>query len=184
MQLADITTNFRAKIVIDTVSNYIVKNSKILDIGCGNGIISKIFQDHFQINLIGCDRYEYLSRKIRFKAMRYENKLDFSNNEFDISMFLDVLHHIPYPVQEDLLIESLRVSNMVLIFELNPTLLGKFLDWTLNKIHYWNMPIPFTYRNRQEWEELFEQHKLKYQSISVITPRLYPFSHTLYVITK
>lgn len=61
-------------------------------------------------------------------------------------MFNDVLHHTSFTNQESLLIDALSKGGTVLIFEVQPTLAGKFADFLINKIHSPEMDIPFTFR--------------------------------------
>lgn len=184
MAIADITTKIRGNLIIDSYRQWLKPKSKVLDVGCGNGIISEVLYKHFNLDLTGCDILGYLTRPIKFVQMKSENELPFRNKQFDIVMFNDVLHHIYRDDQEKLIKEAVRVSKHVLIFELKPTIIGTVSDWAINKIHNWNMRIPFTYRSIDQWCQLFKKLKLTYEIKRVDAPRWYPFSHVGFRISN
>ncbi len=184
MFLADITSKYRGKLIISAYAKEFKKNNKVLDVGCGNGVITDQLRKHFNFTVIGCDIINYLIRDIEFKKMKKDSKLPFNNKGFDISMFNDVLHHMPKNVQRKMLSEALRVSKKVLIFEVQPTIPGTVFDFILNKIHNFSMNIPFTFRKTQDWIKVFEDLKCNHKVISVDRPIFYPFSHIAFVLTK
>lgn len=184
MALADFTSKIRGNLIIATYNAWLRPQSKVLDIGCGNGVVSEHIAQTLNLRLTGCDTLKYLTRPIAFSQMTVENKLSFSKMAFDTTMFNDVLHHIHREDQEKLIKEAMRVSKQVLIFELKPTLLGAIADWTINKIHNWNMRIPFTYRTVNQWCELFKKLKLKCEIKYVTAPWWYPFSHVAFRLSK
>jgi len=186
MKLANITSVFRGKLIAGTytgwVNNYRIR---ILDIGCGTGVVGHELMKTFSFRkLVGCDIENYLLVDIPFTKLRSLNKLPFKNKEFDVAMFNDVLHHTSFNNQKALINESLRVATNTLLFELKPTWLGKRLDLLINKIHNPRMNIPFTYRKPEEWEKLFKNMDLKYELKTVKSPFWYPFSHIAYKISS
>lgn len=184
MFLANITSKYRGNLITDAYKNNLKKNSKVIDVGCGNGVITTQLKNHFKFRVTGCDIMDYLIVKIPFKKMEKNNKIPFKNKAFDISMFNDVLHHMPKDTQIKMLKEALRVSRKILIFEVQPTLPGKVFDFILNKIHNFNMDIPFTFRKTKDWIKVFEDLKCTYKVIDVDRPTFYPFSHVAFVLTK
>lgn len=182
--LANITSKYRAKFIISAYEGWIKENSKVIDIGCGNGVVSNELKKRLKIQLVGCDTLDYLTKKIPFKLMKEENSLPFKNQEFDTAMFNDVLHHIPYAIQEQLIMDALRVTKQVLIFEVQPTIIGKAADYLINKIHNPAMNIPFTFRSISQWGKTFTKHKFKYETQLVKTPLFYPFSHVAFRLRK
>ncbi|MCJ7805537.1 class I SAM-dependent methyltransferase [Patescibacteria group bacterium] len=184
MAVADITTPIRAKLIVGSYKGWMKKGSKVLDVGCGTGIVADELAHKLKIKVVGCDIDQYLVRKIPFKKIASGSHLPFKSREFDAVMLNDVLHHTEYSIQEKLLSESLRVANKVLIFELRPTTIGKVLDFIINKIHNPKMPIPFTYRSDKEWEKLFRKNHLKFKKKKVVSPFYYPFSHISYRVKR
>lgn len=184
MSIADLTTPIRAQLILDSYRGWIKSNQKVLDIGCGTGIVSDELRNLFKIKITGCDRDKYLRRDIDFKNMLSDYLLPFKTMEFDVAMFNDVLHHTTHENQIKLINESLRVAKKSLIFELKPTLTGNILDFVLNKIHNFRMDIPYTYRNETEWENLFNKNNIRYKKRLVVSPLLYPFSHVAYMLYR
>ena len=103
MKLAHITSKRRGELIAKTYSNNLIKGSKVLDVGCGTGIVSKEISDILSVKVTGCDIDKYLLTNLSFKKMHSGNKLPFAKRIFDAAMFNDVLHHIDYEIQEELL---------------------------------------------------------------------------------
>lgn len=182
MKIADITSPIRARLIANTYKQWIKTNDKVLDVGCGNGVVSVLLKKYLGVRVTGCDRDEYLIRDINYKGMANDSKLPFKNKEFDVAIFNDVLHHTTYNNQVKLIIEALRVAKKVAIFELKPTIIGKVLDFALNKMHNPKMNIPFTYRESEAWEGLFKRKGINYKKQNVSSPTFYPFSHVAYLL--
>jgi len=184
LRIANITSTFRSRLIVDTYKFWLKPNQKILDVGCGTGVAAAELSNRLKLNIVGCDIDKYLIVKIPFRKMSREDKLPFRNKSFEVVMFNDVLHHTSYKNQSKLLKEALRVSKSVLLFELVPTTIGRIVDFVINKIHHFKMEIPFTYRRVEGWKKLFKNLGLKYQVVIVQRPFWYPFSHVAFVLTK
>ncbi len=178
--LADFTSKYRGQLIIATYRKWLKSGDQVLDIGCGNGVVSKIIADTLSIKLIGCDILEYPKTYIQVKLMSNPEKLSFPSHTFSSAMFNDVLHHMPYQTQVKLIREALRVAKQILIFEVKPNPLSALSDWLINKIHHPQMNIPFTFRSQQDWEKLFKNLGANYQSTQIKTPLWYPFSHVAF----
>ena len=176
MNITKITSSYRCKLIIQAYKKYLKKDCRVLDVGSGNGIITKLLMDRFSIKVIGSDVKNYLIYDIPFIEINGK-ELPFSNNEFDVVMLNDVLHHIPYHDQEKLISESARVAKRVLIFEAKPTILGKITDIILNKYHYGDLNVPLSFRNIENWQKLFKKLYLKSKVTELKKPFWYPFSH-------
>lgn len=79
-----------------------VKKGKILDIGCGGGLITECLPFYYpKANIYGCDvsttaiKYakEYGVGKVSYKVM--QKRLPYPSNYFDAAVCLDVMEHIP-----------------------------------------------------------------------------------------
>lgn len=183
-RLVEFTTGIRSQLVIDAYSGWLKKSDKVLDVGCGDGILSEILQTTFSLTLTACDVENYLKKDISFVQMENASLLPFPKKSFDVVMFNDALHHTTFPNQEKLLKEAFRVSNKVLIFEDEPTLLGSVADWSINKFHNVNMPVTLAFRPHSQWMELFTTLSIEYRFRKIRKPFLYPFLHEAFLLKK
>lgn len=125
----------------------------------------------------GTDRMSYSKTALPFTPMTADTTLPYADASFDYAMFNDVLHHMPYDQQIEIVKDALRVSKKVLIFELHPTLLARIIDWGANKIHHLLMPIPFSFRTSEGWQKLFKENGLSCRITAVERPALYPITN-------
>ncbi len=184
INLTKLTSSYRSKLIIRVFHRWLKDREKILDVGCGNGIVTKLLISQIGIKATGCDIRNYLIYDdIPFVRIK-NNKLPFSKKKFDALLLIDVLHHLPFEKQENLIQESLRVANKVLIFEAKPTIAGKLADIILNKYHYGNLKTPLSFRDINNWKILFKKLSLKYRTATLDKPFWYPFSHIAFVIQK
>ena len=178
-----ITIKFRSKIIIEAIEPFISPGKRLHDVGCGNGVVSREIEKHFKCFLTGTDILDYRLEKINFKKMLCEDRLDFEDKSYDIGLFTDVLHHIPFATQIKLIKEALRVCPLVLIIEVKPTFAAKLIDYTVNQIHNKDMQIIYTFRNEREWQELFRKNKITSTYIKVSKPfSLYPITNYLFCL--
>lgn len=182
--ITEITTKYRYKLIIQAYKNWIKRGENILDVGCGDGIISERLITEFSVNLVGCDILDYLIRNIPFVKMNSKNKLPFKDNSFDVVMVNDVLHHMKKKDQIKIIKEALRLSPKVLIFEDKPTFFGKLADVLANVLHNVKMDVPLTFREKSEWENIFKGLDTSYETIELPRPLLYPFSHIAFSLKK
>lgn len=182
--ISQFTSPFRSKLVVKHFKGWIKKNQKILDIGCGTGITTKVIIENFKVSITGCDVENYLVFDIPFYKISKKGKLPFKNKSFDLAMLNDVLHHVDKPYQTYIIKEALRVAKKVLIFEAEPTISAKIFDSILNKLHYSSLDTPLTFRSNIQWQQLFNSIELKYNIKRVERPFWYPFSHIAMMIKK
>lgn len=184
LNISQFTAPFRSKLIVKHFKGWIKKNQKILDIGCGRGITTKVIIENCKVSVTGCDVKKYLVCDLPFYLIPKSGKLPFKNQSFDAAMLNDVLHHVDRSYQIHIIKEALRVAKKVLIFEAEPTLPAKFFDIILNKFHYSSLDAPLTFRSINEWKELFSSVKLKYIIKKVERPLWYPFSHIAINVEK
>lgn len=183
LNITKTTSSYRCKLIMDAYKHWLKKNDCALDIGCGNGIITKFLMDHFSLKIIGCDIKNYLVYDIPFKKINGV-KLPFKKNEFDTVFLNDVLHHITYKNHEKLIYEASIISKKILIFDAEPTFFGKFADIVLNKYHYGDLKIPLSFRTVKDWQKLFKKLSLKSKIVKLKRPFWYPFSHIAFEVEK
>ena len=174
---------YRAKLIVSIYEKWFKRNGKVLDVGCGTGIVANLLKEDLGLKITGCDVKNYLVYDIPFVKIKGD-KLPFRKRSFDVVLFNDVLHHIDKPKQEQVLNEALRVGKDVFIFEYEPGVGGKILDIVLNRFHYDNLPVPLTFRYAHEWKQLFKKLSANYDSIRLKKPFWYPFTHIVFRVSK
>lgn len=139
---------------------------KGLDVGCGNGEISRsIQQARPGIQILGID---VLKRKdVIIDVTCFDGKkIPFEDKSFDFAMLVDVLHHADEP--ELLLKECVRVARKFLLIKdhICDTAWDRkrlcFMDWVGNRLH--GVSLPYNYFSRRDWEELFAANNLFHES--------------------
>lgn len=171
----------RKKVLSGELSAFLDPEIKsMLDIGCGDGIISKlILEKKPHIRLSGIDILERPSCAIPFTL--YDGKhIPFTDNSFDVCMFNDVLHHLP-DIKE-MLAEARRVARYYILIKdhqyKNRTEFNilKFMDDVGNKPY--GVERIYNYLNKNEWKAVFDELRLKVITRKTKLP-LYPFPFNL-----
>lgn len=87
---------------VEIASRYINKANYLLDIGCGEGIISYFIKNKVR-KIYGIDNYEILLEKAKRRGLRVKNvdlgrqTFPFGDNFFDVITCLDVIEHVKNP---------------------------------------------------------------------------------------
>lgn len=177
-----ITQKFRGKLICNSIKDYITTNSTVLDIGCGNGEVTNVIADYFNIErdynlkITGTDVINYTKHGFEFHLAEF-NKLPFNDNEFDIGLINDVIHHISKDLQIDFIKEALRVCKKVIIFDLDGTTLAKMTCFLVNRFYEKDMASPLSHRKINEWIFLLRKHNIKYKTHPIKIPFYYPYNY-------
>jgi len=152
-----------AKKMCQECQAFIENGSKILDLGCGSGIIGKEFQDYFRAKLIGIDIKDRRVEKIPFQIFDGFN-IPFPENYFDVVLINYVLHHVNDPIA--LLKEAKRVSKeKIIIYEDLPEGFLSKLNCKFHQLSYnlffGNSGEKLNFKTKKEWEEFFKKSGLK-----------------------
>jgi ubiquinone/menaquinone biosynthesis C-methylase UbiE len=182
--LTSFTTGQRSKQVIEAYRGWLTRGARVLDVGCGDGILSEIVAKTFSLHITGCDIEQYTHGDFPFVQMLDRASLPFSAQVFDVVMFNDVLHHMDFPNQTQLLCDAFRVAKRVVVFEDEPGIVTRMIDWGINKFHSWRMPITFTFRTPAEWMQCFQELHLSYEYRQVRRPLLYPIAHEAFALRE
>lgn len=104
----------RVRILSEIISPYLEKGEKVLDVGCGNFLVSRKLMEMTGANIIGIDVKD---RAIDGDVLIYDGKkLPFEDDSFDTCLVLMVLHHCSDP--SAVLKECKRVAkNRIIITE-------------------------------------------------------------------
>lgn len=166
----------RTKILSKLFSQLIPNKAKVLDVGCGDGLIDLyIMKLRPDINITGVDILK--REKTHISVTLYDGaKLPYSDNYFDCVIFIDVLHHTNN--LEILLAEAKRVSKKIIIikdhycnnrFAYNRL---KFMDWVGNK--FYGVNLPYNYYSKTKWYEVYQRLSLR-KDEEIDNLNLYPF---------
>lgn len=148
----------RVRVLCSHLSRLIPANSRVLDVGCGDGFIAWLLkQGRADINVQGIDVLVRPDAKISVQSFDGQY-IPYKNGSFDVVILVDVLHHADNPL--NLFAEVLRVSrHAVLIkdhilkgFLAGPTL--RFMDRVGNARH--GVELTYNYWTQERWQQVFQ----------------------------
>jgi len=141
---------------------FVKRGDKILDLGCGSGIIGKAFQDFFHARVLGVDIQDNRITYIPFQIIDGKN-LPFNDKSFDLVLISYVLHHSENPLK--LLKEAKRVGKKIIVYEDLPEGFLSKLRCILHEIIYnlffQKTDHKFNFKTKKEWKGVFEKLGLK-----------------------
>ncbi|MCP4439059.1 MAG: methyltransferase domain-containing protein [Aureispira sp.] len=141
---------------LSTVIPHLSQNDSILDIGCGNGLVTdNLRQQNFQVTPMDVGDLSILES---VKPIVYDGEhIPFEDQEFSAALLLTVLHHTDDPIA--VLKETKRVAKRIVIIEdIYSNVVQKYMTYamdTLVNLGHSNM----TYQNKsdKEWKVCFEE---------------------------
>jgi len=151
-----------AERMILKIKDFVKEGEKILDFGCGSGILAKKLKEKLKVEVFGVDVVDERIEKIPFQKIDGK-KIPFENKSFDTILISFVLHHTENPIE--ILKEAKRVAKKIIIFEdLPENFLGKIRCY----FHFWSWALlskgkskNFNFFKEKEWEKIFENLNLK-----------------------
>jgi ubiquinone/menaquinone biosynthesis C-methylase UbiE len=159
----------------------LLKNGKkIVDIGCGFCRVAEgLIQKGFSVTPVDV---RDISIVPEITPVVYDGKtLPFKDKEFDYALIVTVLHHVKD--QEELLLEVSRISQRMVImedvYEGGWQKVATYIMDSLLNLEF--IGHPHTNRTDGEWKQLFQKHKMKVESSSIV-PFWGIFRSALYVI--
>jgi len=164
----------RVRVLARHLAALIPARARILDIGCGDGMIDRlIMKQRPDVSIEGIDPLVRPSTHIPVRPFDGE-RIPHSDSSFDAVMFVDVLHHTSNPLL--LLREAVRVGRMILIKDhlRNGLLAGttlRLMDWIGNARH--RVVLPYNYLSKSEWEAAFDDLGLRANHMN-LSLGLYP----------
>jgi SAM-dependent methyltransferase len=148
----------RVRVLADAIAPLIPPNSRLLDVGCGDGLLAhSIAARRPDVRVTGVDVLVREGTAIPVHSFD-GHTLPYDGGEFDAVMSVDVLHHSDAP--EQLLTELARVGRTILLKDhlrdgwlAAPTL--RAMDRVSNSRY--GVALPFNYLSRREWDDAFER---------------------------
>jgi len=174
----------RAKNIVNLLNHHIKIKENILDIGCGNMIISQELVNNKQIQIKGIDVLDMNLTELPFQLFNGK-KIPFPSKYFDTSLLIGVLHHVKD--QKTLLVETKRVSQKIIIFEdiyLNN--LERF--WIKVKDIIGNLPeepkmnFALNFHSDSDWSHIFAAHRLHLLYKKILWNPFRFTHHAIYVL--
>jgi ubiquinone/menaquinone biosynthesis C-methylase UbiE len=169
----------RVAVLADMIVSHLRVGNKVLDIGCGSGMLGKAILGHANcpagISYVGVEKHKRGHEPIEVVELTNDT-LPFGDGEFDAVVVADVLHH-----ENDegfLFDEAVRVSRRYVIVK-DHKVSGfmaqwrvSFLDWAANDPY--SVECTYRYHTLEEWRSLFRERALKLveEKTSI---NLYPF---------
>jgi len=198
----------RAKIYGSQIAPWI-KTDNFLDIGCGNGFVGMVIEELTKSKGIYCDTIDYRISRNRPFLVSTESNIPLASASVGTVVLSAVLHHAKYP--SVLFSEACRIARQRVIvkesvfgekpistndtlnmlekayFSLNNEqqyLYTCFIDWFYNNIFERDVAVPFGFKNRKEWLDLFNCHGTVEQIIQLgLDDKLGALYHVLYIIS-
>lgn len=157
----------RSERIYSEVADFIQSDDKVLDFGCGNGLVGQLLHDRKSLEVEGCDVVVYKDKKVTIPVHKYDGYLlDVPNGSFETGYANSVLHH---DIKPNKAIEEISrvVSKKFILIE--DTLQGKteeeialhaqklFVDdYIYNRLLVnGDIPVPAKYKTASKWIEAF-----------------------------
>jgi SAM-dependent methyltransferase len=153
-----------------------VSNSKVLDVGCGDGRLTRLIAEKRpDISICGIDVSQRNDSAVPVETFDGDS-IPYGARSFDVVMFVDVLHHADQPIT--LLREAVRVARHAILIK-DHLAEGTFaystlrlMDWVGNARH--GVALPYNYWTLARWQQVFDELGLRV-SFWESNLRLYPF---------
>jgi ubiquinone/menaquinone biosynthesis C-methylase UbiE len=165
----------RIAVLAEKLAAMVPPHSSMLDIGCGDGTISRLISDSVPgVEITGA---EFARRPdCAIPCTEFDGKqLPLPDKSFDGCMFVDVLHHTLDPLT--IVRDAVRVSRKFVLIKdhLQESLLDhwtlRLMDWVGNRPH--GVVLPYAYLSQKQWQTLFRDAGLT-ESKSERNIPLYP----------
>ena len=155
--------NRRVEILAGWFAQLAPRSARVLDVGCGDGLISAVLQSRRpDLSIRGIDVLPRSHTHIPVE-MFDGARIPFDDESFEVVLFSDVLHHTPDPAA--LLTEAHRVAtHSVLIKDHNRNGFAsgtrlRFMDWVGNA--RFGVALPYNYWTEPQWRDAWKEIGLR-----------------------
>lgn len=168
------------------IDQIVPKNAKVLDLGCGEGVLTSYLANQPGRNIVGVDLNKNRIRKSDKKNLKFEygDATKYPIKNVDVVIMSDSLHHMDKDSHQELLSkisQNLKKGNLLLIKDVDTsqfirsrlTRLWDFILYPEDKVYFYNSKVLM-----KMLEELGFKVEIRYASKS------FPGSTTLYICTK
>jgi SAM-dependent methyltransferase len=156
----------RTLVLSDWCSRLIPLNSKVLDVGCGDGRLARLIAEKRpDISIRGIDVLQRNDAVIPIDTFDGKS-IPYGEGSFDVVMFVDVLHHASQPMT--LLREAVRVARHAIVIKDHIAegrlahLTLRVMDWVGNARH--GVALPYDYWSLAKWHRVFDKLGLRINS--------------------
>ncbi len=169
------------------IAEFVERGEKILDFGCGSGILAKKLKEKFDAKILGIDIKDNRVFKIPFQIFDGK-KIPFPEDSFDTILISFVLHHTKDPIE--ILKEAKRVAKKTIIFEdIAEGIFGKVrMAVHLLTFGFFIGEFPkIKILKEKDWEKIFENLGFKILAKRNFKPPLYfldPIKRKIFVLKK
>ena len=148
----------RLRVLATHIGSILPDSGSVLDVGCGNGTISRLVMDSSPgLEITGIDVMARPSCDIPFEVYDGE-RFPQADNSVDFVLFTDVLHHTDNPLM--LLNEASRVAGKAILIKdhLCDSRLARrtlsVMDWVGNRPH--GVILPYNYLSSNQWQQIWQ----------------------------
>lgn len=156
----------RTLVLSDWCSRLIPLNSKVLDVGCGDGRLARLIAEKRpDISIRGIDVLQRNDAVIPIDTFDGKS-IPYGEGSFDVVMFVDVLHHASQSMT--LLREAVRVARHAIVIKDHVAegslahLTLRVMDWVGNARH--GVALPYDYWSLAKWHRVFDKLGLRINS--------------------
>lgn len=169
----------RIQVLAQALANFLPKNARVLDVGCGSGTLAKVIMTlRPDVTIEGIDVLVRPNTEIPVTEFD-GNTIPWPDRHFDVALIVDVLHHTDDPVR--VMAEARRVTKRGIVVKdhfrdgllANSTL--RFMDWFGNAAH--GVRLPYNYLSNAEWRKAWKALGLRVDGL-VDRLGLYPAPFT------
>ncbi|MBI3952658.1 MAG: class I SAM-dependent methyltransferase [Candidatus Doudnabacteria bacterium] len=171
------------------ISPFLQKGWSLLDIGTGRGTMALLLRQQVGVEPTLTDVVNQNQTDLPWVNMISNARVDVADKSFDAVSLIFVLHHVQTKQEQEKLIqEAARIARKrIVILEDTP---NSKISWLMNAAWDWIMnapkgiPVPFNFRSKKEWQELFDKTGLnaKAYSFRPFWPVMLTYQQTLFVI--